>query len=136
LSSLVHAYLSSVIENEALTWKFFQDALMSDYKDLQMGTTQEGIHVGVVAGSTVLTLRAFAGLRTDKQYLYISPNLPRTWRRLKFNLQFKGDHYEFELSASKVKVKASSEEKDTIILLFRDQKVMLENKQWKTIELA
>jgi trehalose/maltose hydrolase-like predicted phosphorylase len=136
LSNLVHAYLASVIENEALTWKFYQDALMSDYKDLQMGTTQEGIHVGVVAGSTVLTLRAFAGLRTDKKYLYISPNLPRTWRRLIFNLQFKGDHYEFDLSPSKVEVKATSEEKDSITFLLRDQKVILENDQWETIGLS
>jgi len=135
LSNLVHAYLASVIENEALTWKFYQDALMSDYKDLQMGTTQEGIHVGVVAGSTVLTLRAFAGLRLDKEYLYISPNLPDTWRRLIFNLQYKGDHFEFELSPSRVEVRASSEEKDSIPLLLRDQKLMLENGQWETIRL-
>jgi trehalose/maltose hydrolase-like predicted phosphorylase len=135
LSNLTHAYLASVVENEALTWKFYQDALMSDYKDLQMGTTQEGIHVGVVAGSTVLTLRAFAGLRLDKEHLYISPNLPRTWRRLIFNLQFKGDRYEFELSPSKVEVRATSENKDSLSFLLRDQKVVLGNGQWETIEL-
>jgi trehalose/maltose hydrolase-like predicted phosphorylase len=135
LSNLVHAYLASLLGYEQLTWKFYTDALMSDYKDVQMGTTKEGIHVGVMAGSAVLTLRAFAGLRLDGEHVRIAPNLPKTWRKLRFNLGFKGDRYEFELYPSKVNVKLSSQSKDTVEIGLGGQKLVVENDHWKTLEL-
>jgi beta-phosphoglucomutase family hydrolase len=135
LSYLVHAYLASLLGNETVYWKFYLDALTSDYKDIQMGTTKEGIHVGVMAGSTILTLRAFAGLRLDKDDVYLAPHLPKTWRQLKFGLTFNGDRYEFELSHSKVDVRIDSQVKETVKIWVRDKPVILERGQWTSIEL-
>ncbi len=50
LSRVVHAYLASLIGRKQLTWDLYNDALQSDYVDIQGGTTAEGIHMGVMTG--------------------------------------------------------------------------------------
>lgn len=136
LSSLVHAYLASLLGNEALYWNFYLDALTSDYKDIQIGTTKEGIHVGVMAGSTILTLRTFAGLRLDGEQLQLAPHLPKTWRQLKFGLTFKGDRYDFNLSRSKVDIRFASQRKLYAKLWVGDQELIVENGLWNSFNLV
>jgi beta-phosphoglucomutase family hydrolase len=136
LSSLVHAYLANLLGNEPLYWKFYLDALTSDYKDIQQGTTKEGIHVGVMAGSTILTLRSFAGLRLDKDEVHLAPHLPKTWRQLKFGLTFKGDRYEFKLSHSKLDVRIAGRGKKAVKLWLWNRVVILESGHWASFELT
>ena len=48
LSRVVHALLANMIGDRDLSWELYQDALGSDYVDIQGGTTAEGIHLGVM----------------------------------------------------------------------------------------
>jgi trehalose/maltose hydrolase-like predicted phosphorylase len=136
LSHLVHSYLASLLDDESHYWPFYLDALTSDYKDIQMGTTKEGIHIGVMAGSTVLTLRAFAGLRLDGDLVRLAPNLPKFWRKLKFGLAFKGDRYEFVQHRSKVEIRFTSQGKRSVELWLQDQKVTVMEGEWRTFNLT
>jgi beta-phosphoglucomutase family hydrolase len=135
LSHLVHAYLASLIGDEARCWPFYLDAITSDYKDIQMGTTKEGIHIGVMAGSTILTLKVFAGLKLDGDLVHLAPNLPKFWRKLKFEMSIKGDRYECVLHRSKVDLRFTSQDKRSVELCLWDRKVTVVEGEWKTFKL-
>ncbi|MGE9715719.1 glycoside hydrolase family 65 protein, partial [Escherichia coli] len=62
LSRIVHAYLAEQIQLHDLSWQLYQDALYSDYNDIQGGTTAEGIHTGVMAATLNTTIMAYAGV--------------------------------------------------------------------------
>ncbi len=59
LSKLVHAKLAKLKGDDKLAQKLYQEALESDYSDVQGGTTAEGIHTGVMAGTVILALNDF-----------------------------------------------------------------------------
>jgi trehalose/maltose hydrolase-like predicted phosphorylase len=44
LSKVVHAIISSYMDNEETAWQWFVEAMESDIYDSQGGTTPEGIH--------------------------------------------------------------------------------------------
>ena len=129
LSNLVHSYLTHLLGNGTLAWDLYINALTSDYVDIQGGTTKEGIHVGVQAGSVFLTLRVFAGLRLDGDHVHLAPDLPKTWRRLRFGLGFEGDRYNFDLQPSKVDVEFVSKKKESTEIWLQDRKVIVEKDQ-------
>jgi len=54
LSRVVHAQLANMIGEKQLSWQLYMDALTSDYNDIQGGTTGEGIHAGVMAGTVLV----------------------------------------------------------------------------------
>jgi len=135
LSSLVHSYLASLIGDRKLSQQLYLEALRSDYDGIQGGTTKEGIHTGVMAGTALLTLRAYAGLKFDSDQVRIDPCLPDTWRQVNFNFQFKGDGYYFEITPEKVKAKVNSPSKSSIGILVGDRQVTVGNLEWVTFEL-
>ena len=51
-------------------------ALRSDVDDIQGGTTKEGIHLGVMAGTLDLVQRYYAGVQIRDGILYFDPRLP------------------------------------------------------------
>ena len=67
-----------------LSWQLYQEALYSDYRDIQGGTTAEGIHTGVMAATIHVTLATYAGVDTRQNELSICPNLPEHWQALAF----------------------------------------------------
>ncbi|MCF6277462.1 MAG: beta-phosphoglucomutase family hydrolase [Anaerolineales bacterium] len=129
LSRLVHAYLAHVLGNKELSWQLYTKALKSDYMDAQGGTTKEGIHLGVMAGTIFFVLRAYAGIKFDKEILSVSPNLPRTWRKISFRLTFKGCDYAFIITPGKVRVKI--EGKAAQIISLYGKEIALSPEKWQ-----
>lgn len=121
LSRVVHARLAAMVGNRKLSWELYKDALGSDYVDIQGGTTGEGIHAGVMAGTVLIALNTFAGINYRNQYLHISPDLPEAWKSIAFRVTFKGVEFRFEISHTNCSILA---DKDSIIYLF-DRKVAL-----------
>ena len=103
LSRVVHAYLAQQIGREKLSWQMFQQALSSDYNDIQGGTTAEGIHTGVMAGTIWIIYAAFAGIDFSKDELNVNPKLPKHWKKLSFALDFKGKNYQMDITHNGVK---------------------------------
>jgi trehalose/maltose hydrolase-like predicted phosphorylase len=136
LSKLVHSYLAELLGDWQLAWRFYQDALRSDFCDVQGGTTKEGIHTGVLAGSAFLTLRSFAGLRLDQDQVYLDPHLPGAWRELSFNFHFQGDHYEIVIHHEEVKVRLESSTRETADLWVRDYQGIAQNQRWISIGIT
>jgi trehalose/maltose hydrolase-like predicted phosphorylase len=111
------------------------DALKSDYVDIQGGTTKEGIHTGVMAGTAVLALRSYVGLNLDGEQIGLNPRLPPAWRQVSFNIGFKGDRYYFVLTPESVKAKVDSESRETLDILVRGRRVTIAPQKWEAIEL-
>jgi len=114
LSRVVHAQLAKIIGDDQLSWNLYFDALTSDYKDLQGGTTAEGIHTGVMAGTIMIAITTFAGIDLRGDILKINPALPERWKQMIFNLGFKGVTYNFELSGNFVKINT---DKNAVIIV-------------------
>jgi len=102
LSRVVHARLAGMVGDHELSWKLYLDALTSDYQDIQGGTTAEGIHAGVMAGTVLGAIHTFAGLDLQGDIVRINPNLPDHWREISFNFTFKGVNYRCEVSKKRI----------------------------------
>jgi beta-phosphoglucomutase family hydrolase len=94
LSRVVHAYLARIIGRNELSWELYLDALRSDFVDIQGGTTAEGIHAGVMAGTIEIAQKAFAGLDLRGEEIVFEPSMPKHWRKLNFSFKFRGERYE------------------------------------------
>jgi len=76
----------------------YQEALSSDYRDIQGGTTAEGIHAGVMAATLFIPLTTFAGIDLRERLVQIAPNLPKAWASLAFSLHIRGVHYQINVT--------------------------------------
>ena len=133
LSRLVHAYLAQIAGNHELSWKLYQESLRSDYLDIQGGTTREGVHLGVMTGTILFALRAYAGLDWTENHLSINPALPPGWKEMEFNLDFQGDRYHFKISNQQLNIKVEAEGQKKISI--QDRMVSLQPGAWKDIDL-
>ena len=93
LSRVVHAQLANMIGDRNLSWELYRDALTSDYKDIQGGTTGEGIHAGVMAGTILVALQTYAGVDIRSGKPVINPCLPDAWRSMSFNFMLTGNRF-------------------------------------------
>ncbi|MBL1226792.1 glycoside hydrolase family 65 protein [Enterococcus sp. BWR-S5] len=106
LSRIVHAQLASIVEDKELSWQLYQEALYSDYQDIQGGTTAEGIHAGVMAATLFITLTTFAGIDIRQKALEIHPQLPEKWQKLTFRLNIRNVHYQVMIDKEKICIEA------------------------------
>ncbi len=97
LSRVVHAQLANMIGDRELSWELYQDALGSDYVDIQGGTTAEGIHLGVMAGTVLIAMHAYAGLNLRGDAIRIEPNMPKAWRSIQFGFSFRGQRFSLKV---------------------------------------
>ena len=88
LSFVTHAGVLAALDPES-SWERFLVALRSDVDDIQGGTTQEGIHMGVMAGTLEVVQRYYAGTQIRDGVLYFTPRLPSGLDGLSFPLQFR-----------------------------------------------
>lgn len=89
LSYVAHAGVLAAIEPER-SWERFLVALESDVSDIQGGTTKEGIHLGVMAGTVDLIQRAYTGAQLRDGVLYFAPVLTDRLDGLSFPMQVRG----------------------------------------------
>ncbi len=72
LSGLVHAWVLARARSRD-AWALLEEALASDVADIQGGTTEEGIHLGAMAGTVDLVQRCLTGLETRDGSLCLDP---------------------------------------------------------------
>lgn len=105
LSRVVHASVLAGMD-PARSWDIFRAALAADLDDTQGGTTQEGIHLGAMAGTIDIVTRSFAGMRIHTDGLAFTPRLPDKLHHAAFQVQYRGqridvrlDHHHLRLTA-------------------------------------
>ena len=98
LSKVVHSWLLARRDRRQ-AWDYFLQALDSDVTDVQGGTTREGIHLGAMAGTVDLLQRAFTGLETRDDKLWLDPCLPDDLHSLAFRLNYR-EHHGIEITVT------------------------------------
>ena len=96
LSCIVHAQVAAMLNKDNLAWKLYQEALTSDFYDIQGGTTAEGIHAGVMAATVMMAINQFGGVNLSGDNPVITPRLPGHWKSMQFSFLFRGDRYEVD----------------------------------------
>ena len=130
LSRVVHAQLANIINDEELSWEMYQEALGSDYIDIQGGTTGEGIHTGVMASSLMVSLTNYAGLNLHKEVLELQPQLPKQWNSIKFKSLFRGVNFQFHITKDSIDMSADQDS----LLIINGKEVSLKAQQKKTVK--
>ena len=113
LSKVVHSIISSYLyDGHDMAWKWFSEALKSDIQDTQGGTTQEGIHCGVMAGTLDTVIRYFAGISFYNEKLNVHPNLPAQWNKLSLSVCFRNNRYALTIEKNDIIVTLIESEQD------------------------
>ncbi len=105
LSFVTHAGVLAAIDPES-SWQRFLVALESDIGDIQGGTTKEGIHLGVMAGTLDLLQRAYLGTEIRGDVLYFDPMLADRLDGLSLPMQFRHRPITVSLSGDELSVDA------------------------------
>ncbi|MFO7813641.1 MAG: glycosyl hydrolase family 65 protein [Pelovirga sp.] len=104
LSQIVHAWVLTRSDREG-SWELFNQALYADVKDIQGGTTPEGIHLGAMSGTVDLLQRNYTGIETRADILHFNPCLPRGLDALKLWIRYRGQSLEVTVTPRRLTVK-------------------------------
>jgi len=96
LSQVIHAWVYARSRRDE-SWKRFRKALMSDFKDVQGGTTHEGIHLGAMAGTLDIIQRCYTGLEIRDDVLWFNPQLPEDIEQMNFHVRYRGHWIKLEI---------------------------------------
>ncbi len=105
LSGVVHAWVLAR-SDRTRSWAFFAEALASDLRDVQGGTTKEGIHLGAMAGTLDLAQRCYTGLETREDVLWLNPALPEQLSSLEMEIRYRG-HWGVHLDVTDERLRVS-----------------------------
>jgi len=114
LSRLVHARLAWEIGMKDTGWELYMDSLRSDLVDIQGGTTGEGIHCGVMAGTVFDALASFAGMDLRGEIPVFEPRLPEHWEALEFQLNYRGTTFFVFADNKQIKISRENSGKEKI----------------------
>ncbi len=103
LSFVTYAAVLAGLDPES-SWERFLVALESDVGDVQGGTTKEGIHLGVMAGTLDLIQRGYLGTEIRGDLLSFRPRLVHRLDGLSFPMQFRGTPIRVSLDGRRLTV--------------------------------
>jgi trehalose/maltose hydrolase-like predicted phosphorylase len=108
LSFITHAAVLASVDPVS-SWERFMVALESDVSDVQGGTTKEGIHLGVMAGTLDLIQRSYVGCDIRDGMLVFNPRLTDRLDGLSFPMQFRGTPLTVTLASGTLTVAVAPE---------------------------
>ncbi len=129
LSRVVHAQLANMIGDKKLSWELYLDALTSDYNDIQGGTTGEGIHAGVMAGTVLVAMQSFAGVDVRDGKLHINPNLPEHWKSISFSIGLINDRIFIEVTQEMINLSMTGESETIYLTIANEEHFLLDKEQ-------
>jgi trehalose/maltose hydrolase-like predicted phosphorylase len=114
LSFIAHAGILAGIDPDS-SWERYMVALESDVGDVQGGTTQEGIHMGVMAGTLDLIQRGYLGTVIRDGVLHFDPKPVGNLDGLSFPMRFRGTPLKVTLEGERLTVAAQGDGVDRAI---------------------
>jgi alpha,alpha-trehalose phosphorylase len=91
LSACAQAIMAAETGHLDLAYDYWGEAALMDLDDLEHNTA-DGLHIASLAGSWLVAVAGFGGLRDTDGTLSFRPRLPGALRSLTFNLVFRGAH--------------------------------------------
>src|SRR5215218_7077839 len=89
LSAAVQAIVAAEVGHLDLAYDYFGETAFIDLRDLAFNT-RDGLHLASLAGSWLVVVAGFGGMRDHGDTLQFSPRLPARLTRLSFRLVFRG----------------------------------------------
>jgi alpha,alpha-trehalase len=127
LSKLVYSWVLARSHREK-SWHDFNKALISDFEDIQGGTTSEGIHLGAMAGTVDLVQRCYTGLEFRDEELHFNPKLPEKINRITFRLRYRNHDLEIDLTKKNLRLKSRGGWDHTVVVV-RERRYTLKKGQ-------
>jgi trehalose/maltose hydrolase-like predicted phosphorylase len=134
LSRVVSAWVLAR-SNQPKAIGYLTEALLSDVNDIQGGTTAEGVHLGAMAATVDLVLRACTGIEVGSGVLRFSPRLPDRLNRLELNIRYRGHTLELDLTRDRFMVRGRTPDAAPIRLACRDREVAFQGGGEATFDL-
>ncbi len=133
LSAALHAIVAVRLGKDEDAFRFWQATAGQDL-DVAHGGAAEGIHIACCAGTWMVAVQGFAGMRTVMQAeaLTLSPRLPQQWTRLAFPVQWKGSRMYVEIERNRTTV--THRGGPTCDVVVRDQSATLVEGQRQTFD--
>ncbi|WP_051261585.1 beta-phosphoglucomutase family hydrolase [Desulfovibrio inopinatus] len=135
LSKVVHAVICNYTKDPQTAWQWFMEAMQSDIYDTQGGTTVEGIHTGVMAGTCDVVLRYFAGVELGGKNPVITPHLPLHWKKLRLRFVHKKIWFDLTITQETITIKVNKQGRDTVQVNVFDDKYFFMDGETKTIAM-
>ncbi len=117
---IVHSWVVARSDRKA-AWELFEQALHSDFEDIQGGTTPEGIHLGAMAGTVDLIQRVHTGLEMRDDVLWFNPLLPYELSDVELQLRYRGHWLWVRLTNEKLMVSFYRGYSNPVKIGFRNQ---------------
>lgn len=134
LSAVVHSWVLARTDR-AGSWQFFAEALTGDIKDVQGGTTAEGIHLGAMAGTLDLVQRCYLGLEVRDGGLYLDPLLPARLGTVSLPVLVHGAWVAVDAYCDRVCVSRTGKGPESIRVTVREQVLQLGRGESRTFIL-
>jgi len=134
LSQVIHSWVYTRSDRQR-SWKSFEEALMSDFKDVQGGTTPEGIHLGAMAGTIDLIQRCYTGLEIRDDVLWFNPQLPEDIKTLSFYVRYRSHWIKLDINTEKLKINFDKGWADPVEIGVKGKKFRFETDDSKEFDL-
>ncbi|NUO00464.1 MAG: glycoside hydrolase family 65 protein [Saprospiraceae bacterium] len=115
LSPCVHAILAARLGKEEKAYEMYVRTARLDLDDYN-NDTEDGCHITSMAGSWLVVVKGFGGMRVYDGMLHFSPFVPRKWKGYSFHIRFRGALLEIEAKKSSVQITNHSDRELTIKL--------------------
>ena len=106
LSQVVFSWVFSRSDRKG-SWNSFKSALMSDFGDVQGGTTSEGIHLGAMAGTIDIIQRCYTGLEIRDDVIWLNPCLPEGIREIRLSFCYRSHWINLNIKSDRLVVNFS-----------------------------
>jgi len=83
-----------------LAMRYFEQAGTIDLAN-NMGNAAGGVHAAALGGFWQLIVMGFAGVRAMDEGVFVYPNIPEKWKRLKFSIIWRGNQLDFDVERDK-----------------------------------
>jgi alpha,alpha-trehalose phosphorylase len=89
LSACVQAIVAAEVGHTDLAYDYLGETAFIDLRDLAFNT-RDGVHLAALAGSWLVAVAGFGGMRDHGETLQFAPRLPAKLTRLSFRLLYRG----------------------------------------------
>jgi trehalose/maltose hydrolase-like predicted phosphorylase len=134
LSKLVHSWVMAK-SDRSKSWHNFRKALMSDFKDIQGGTTSEGIHLGAMAGTIDLMQRCYLGLEIRDEKLIFNPVLPKEISYMNMRIRYRNHWLKIQVDNKNLKITSEGGWNEEIAIYLNGNKNIMAEDEELTLAL-
>lgn len=109
LSACTQAVLAAEVGHLDLASDYLAEAALMDLHDTEHNS-KDGLHIASLAGAWLAVVAGFGGMRDQADRLLFRPQLPPSWRRLRFGVLVRGQRLHVDISPGRVVYSVAGDE--------------------------